>query len=105
MVRNVMKHTIHKWGGDISSIREPNIPQYTSIRSSRLGQNPKFVKGNIFGAPLSTPYFALLSHFWVKIRALLLPNLQRWPKFDSYSWGLNSDEFPFFKTSLALLEA
>ena len=31
---------------------------------------------NFFGVPLSTPTFALLSHFWVKIRAPLLPNLQ-----------------------------
>ena len=31
MVRNVMKHTIHKWGVDISSIHEVIGPQYTSI--------------------------------------------------------------------------
>ena len=33
MVRNVMKHTIHKWGGDISSIHEVIGPQYTQYTS------------------------------------------------------------------------
>ena len=28
-----MKHTIHKWGGDISSIHEVIGPQYTKIPS------------------------------------------------------------------------
>ena len=28
------------------------------------------------GVPCSTPILVLLSHFWVKIRALLRPNLQ-----------------------------
>ena len=36
----------------------------------------------IFGVPCSTPILALLSHFWVKIRALVRPNLQRWTGFD-----------------------
>ena len=30
MVINVMKHTKHKWGGDISSIHEVIGPQHTS---------------------------------------------------------------------------
>ncbi len=42
MVRNVMKHTIHKWGGDISSIREPNIPQYTPIYLNPNQKNENF---------------------------------------------------------------
>ena len=28
------------------------------------------------------PYFSTLSHFWVKIRALMRPNLQGWTGFD-----------------------
>ena len=35
-----------------------------------------------FGVPCSTPVFALLSDFWVKIRALVRPNRQRWTGFD-----------------------
>ena len=40
-----MKHTIHKWG--VISHHEVIGPW-----SSRLGQNPKFVKGNKLVAPL-----------------------------------------------------
>ena len=35
MVRNVMKHTIHKWGGDISSIHEVIGPQHTSVPTKK----------------------------------------------------------------------
>ena len=35
-----------------------------------------------FGVPCSTPVFALLSDFWVKIRALVRPNRERWTGFD-----------------------
>ena len=35
-----------------------------------------------FAVPCSTPVFALLSDFWVKIRALVRPNRQRWTGFD-----------------------
>ena len=35
-----------------------------------------------FGVPCSTPILALLSHLWVKIRALVRPNLQRQAGFD-----------------------
>ena len=55
-----------------------------------------------FGVPCSTPVFALLSDFWVKIRALVRPNRQRWTGFDlliiflvkfwwfSFFWNLSS---------------
>ena len=42
MVRNVMKHTIHKWGGDISSIHEVIGPQYTSIPTNPNQKNENF---------------------------------------------------------------
>ena len=51
-------------------------------------------------------FLTLLSNFWVKIRALMRPNLQRWTGFDLLiisgpeTRGLNSDNFLFFKTSL-----
>ena len=35
-----------------------------------------------FGVPCSTPILALLSNFWLKIRALVRPNLQRQTGFD-----------------------
>ena len=37
---------------------------------------------NFFGVPFSTPVFALFSDFWVKIRALVRPNRERWTGFD-----------------------
>ena len=42
MVRNVMKHTIHKWGVDISSIHEVIGPQYTSIPTNPNQKNENF---------------------------------------------------------------
>ena len=36
----------------------------------------------IFGVPCSTPVFARLSDFWVKIKALVQSNRQRWTGFD-----------------------
>ena len=44
MVRNVMKHTIHKWGGDISSIHEVIGPQYTSVPTKKRLLNRKLEK-------------------------------------------------------------
>ena len=41
-----------------------------------------FTPQKFFGVPCSTPVFALLSDFWVKIRALVRPNRQRWTGFD-----------------------
>ena len=41
-----------------------------------------FTLQNFFGVPCSTPVLALLSHFYVKIRAPVRPNLQRWTGFD-----------------------
>ena len=41
-----------------------------------------FTLQKFFGVPCSTPVFALLSDFWVKIRALVRPNRQRWTGFD-----------------------
>ena len=38
--------------------------------------------GKFFGVPCGTPVLALLSDFWVKIRALVRPNLQGWTGFD-----------------------
>ena len=55
--------------------------------------------GKFFGVPLSTPTFTPLSHFWVKIRAPLGPNLQSWALFELFMisgvkfWG-----FSFFRT-------
>ena len=45
-------------------------------------QNTFVYPSKIFGVPCSTPVFALLSDFWVKIRALVRPNRQRWTGFD-----------------------
>ena len=39
--------------------------------------------------------------FYCYFNALVRPNLHSWTRFR----GLNSDDFPFFGTSLALLEA
>ena len=41
-----------------------------------------FDLGKNFGVSCSTPVLALLSHFWVKIRALVKLHLQRWIGFD-----------------------
>ena len=38
--------------------------------------------GKFFGVPCGTPVLALLSDFWVKIRALVRPSLQGWTGFD-----------------------
>ena len=38
--------------------------------------------GKNFGVPCGTPVLALLSDFWVKIRALVRPSLQGWTGFD-----------------------
>ena len=49
-----------------------------------------------FGVPCRTPILALLSHFWVKIRVLVRPNLQRWTEFGLLViFWLNFDDFPF----------
>ena len=42
--------------------------------------------GNFFVVPFSVqhPIFALLSHFWVKIRAPVRPNLYSWTGFDLF---------------------
>ena len=34
-----------------------------------------------FGFPCGTPVLAILSHFWVMIKALVRPNLQIWTGF------------------------
>ena len=66
-----------------------------------------FTLQKIFGVPCSTPDFALLSHFWVKIRAVVRQNLPRWTGFDLLRvfwvkfWWFSF----FFKSSVALLEA
>ena len=41
-----------------------------------------FTLQKIFGVPCSTPVFAILIDFCVKIRALVRPNRQRWTGFD-----------------------
>ena len=50
-----------------------------------------------FGVPCSTPIFALLSKFWVKIRTLVQPNL---PKFSENSSVLAETGFPYSTYSL-----
>ena len=45
-------------------------------------------------------FFGPKSNFSAIFDALVRPNLQSWT-----FWGLNSDDFPFFKPYLALLEA
>ena len=42
MARNVMKHIVHKWGGNILSIHEGIGPPIRRPNQSWLGQNPKF---------------------------------------------------------------
>ena len=46
MVTNVMKHTIHKWGGNISSIHEVIGPQHTGIPQSQPKKNENFHEKN-----------------------------------------------------------
>ena len=71
-----------------------------------ITKTPHIGPQNFLLVLFGTPVLALLGHFWVKIRAPVRPNRQRWTGFD---WlillGVNSEDFPFFKTSLALLEA
>ena len=47
-----------------------------------VAETPSFDLRKFFGVPFSTPVFALLSDFWVKIRALVRPNRQGWTVFD-----------------------
>ena len=62
--------------------------------------------GKFFKVLRSTPVLALMSHFWVKIRAPVRPNLQRWTWFDLLIiLGVKFWWFSSFKPTLAFLEA
>ena len=58
MARNVMKHTIHKWGSNILSIHEGLEPPNSLGGVRWLGQMPNFFRKTIWRAPLSRLNFS-----------------------------------------------